>query len=92
MNIEARHRELIAAVNNSKTQAEWNKADATLRGWRMGVSNASGDAYEYGWMNVMDWHDADLHHKGKDSERPMCLGVFLDWKPSDTAITSQGES
>lgn len=82
MNLEAKHRDLIAAVNNASTDAEWAKADATLHGWRIGVANASGFDDDAGWMNVMYWQDADLHHEGADAERPMCIGVFLDWKPS----------
>ncbi len=73
-----RQRELIAAVNNAKTQWEHDRADAFLQGWRAGHTEAFGGHARY------DWADADLQFiDTPDFERPMCLGVFLDWKPSE---------
>jgi len=71
-----RSRELIAACNNAKTEHEHALALATLEGWRLGVADAGG---------AFDWTDADLHHIGSDADRPMCMGVFLDWKPASDA-------
>lgn len=65
-------RALIANVNNAKTEYEHRRNDALLRGYREALRD-EGIPY--------DWMDADLHHEGADAERPMCLGVFLDWKP-----------
>ena len=69
-----RHIELIAAVNNATTEAEHTSAKRFLDGWRWGIIDAQGRGY--------DWTIADLHHEGSDAERPMVLGVFLDWKPT----------
>lgn len=77
MDLLMRHRELIAAVNNAKTEYDHRRADAFLEGWRAGIGDANGTH----WMRVIDWTDADMHHEGTAAERPMCIGVFLDWKP-----------
>jgi hypothetical protein len=82
MSLEMKHREMIATVNNSSTEREHDLAWEALRAWRMGVGDANGWFEDGGWMNAMYWQDADLHHEGADSERPMCIGVFLDWRPS----------
>lgn len=80
----ARHRELIARVNNAKTEDEHRVAEAYLRGWRDGLERGNEDnSIGGGWMRYLDWTDADLHHEGADAERPMCIGVFLDWKPTE---------
>lgn len=82
MNLTMRHRELIAAVNNAKNDRDWNRENDILHGWRIGIGEAFGHEESGGWMKVIDWVDADLHHEGENSERPMCIGVFLDWKPT----------
>jgi hypothetical protein len=75
-----RHRELIAAVNNARTENEHRRAAAYLRGWREGLDD--GDtSMGGGWMKRLNWTDADLHHEGDNAQRPMCIGIFLDWKP-----------
>lgn len=73
-----RIRELIAACNNAKTDHEHVRAMGKLEGYKEACFTL-----DVGY----DWTDADLHHQGTDAERPMCLGVFLDWKPE-----SKGES
>ncbi len=76
MNFTERHRELIAAVNNAKTQYDHDYAYTFLQGWRHGHMEAFGGDARY------DWIDADMQHEGTpDWERPMCMGVFLDWQP-----------
>lgn len=67
-------RELIANVNNAKTEYDHRRAEAFLRGYRQALNDLQAP---------YDWTDADLHHEGADAERPMCLGVFLDWQPSE---------
>lgn len=78
MDIVDKHIELIAAVNNAKTEEQHRTCEIYLRAWRDGVAAKAGVDH---WMDAMDWMHADLHHEGADAERPMCLGVFLDWQP-----------
>lgn len=73
MDLTMKLRELISNVNNAKTEYDHRAADNFLRGYRQALQE-NGVWY--------DWMDADLHHEGEDAERPMCCGVFLDWKPA----------
>ena len=79
MNLIEKHIELIAKVNNAKTEREHRNAEIYLRAWRDGVAAHAGVDH---FAIAMDWLHCDLHHEGADAERPMCLGVFLDWDPS----------
>lgn len=67
-----KHMELVQAVNNAKTVEEHSHAEQYLRGWREGVTASDG------YMRLMD---ADNFYLEQGIERPMCCGVWLDWKP-----------
>ena len=73
MNLHLKHIELVEAVNNAKTELEHALAEHHLNGWRDGVNDCGRR------VNLMD---ADLHYMDKGVDRPMCCGVFLDWKPT----------
>lgn len=74
MSTRRKHIELVEAVNNAKTQQEHDRAEAVLQGYRLAFDET------YDGYNPMD---ADLHYMDQGVRRPMCCGVFLDWKPSD---------
>lgn len=77
----AKQRQLIQAVNTAKTENDHSEADNHLSAWREGVFDAIRD--EHNWLRNALVQDSDSHHSGVDEERPMCLGVFLDWKSED---------
>jgi len=66
------HTDLIDAVNEAKTQAERDIADAKLEGWRKGVEDCG---------RKWDFIEADVHSMARYGDRPICCGVLLDWKP-----------
>lgn len=72
MSLHEKHIAMIEAVNNSKTEHEHREADLKLEGWRDGVEAAG---------KRLDLCAADWHYMEQGIERPMCCGVFLDWKP-----------
>lgn len=72
MDLHAMHIELVEAVNNARNEAEHSTREIYLRGWRDGVE-ALG-------MKV-DLFAADRHYLDQGIDRPMCCGVWLDWKP-----------
>ena len=74
-----KHIELVEAVNNSKTIEEHKKAKIYLQVFRAGVSNC--DYY-------LDLCGCDMYYIDKGIDRPMCGGVWLDWKPSDSPSTT----
>lgn len=71
-----KHIELIEAVNNAKTQQEHDRAEAVLEGFRLALDEFNGR-----WSGTA----CDQHYMDQGIERPMCCGVFLDWKPADVA-------
>lgn len=73
MTLRAKHIELIEAVNNAKTEPEHFAAEFKLAGWREGVRDAGAN---------ISYLTGDEHYIAKGIDRPMCCGVFLDWKPS----------
>lgn len=68
-----KHIELIEAVNNAKTHQEHSRALAVLEGYRVAIEEAAG--YFSGIA-------CDQHYMDQGVTRPMCCGVFLDWKPA----------
>ncbi len=73
MTIHERHLELVRAVNDSRTERQHERAGSYLDGFcealrRIGV--------ETGEMIMA----ADLYYIDQGIDRPMCGGVFLDWK------------
>ena len=74
MNLHNRHMQLVDAVNHAKTEHEHWIAYWKLEGWRDGVRDAG---------NEVDLIAADLEQFDRGFEaRPMCCGVFSDWKPT----------
>lgn len=71
-----KHIELVEAVNNAKTQQEHDLAEAVLKGFRLALAEAYDS--ELGFMLM----DCDSHYMNQGIDRPMCCGVFLDWKPA----------
>jgi hypothetical protein len=80
MNIHLTHMSLIDAVNNSQTELQHQLAEARLGGFREGLRIGG---YE------PDLIAADMHYLDQGIDRPMCCGVFLDWKPAKQ-ITGEG--
>ena len=69
------HMKLVDAVNSSKTEREHEEAYHRLHGWRDGVRDMGIE---------VDMIAADLEQFGRGFEnRPMCCGMFSDWKPAD---------
>jgi len=74
MGLSNRHIELVEEVNNSKTYQEHFARDMHLCGFREAL-----DLMGYKNFRI----EADLHYINQGVDRPMCCGVFLDWKPSE---------
>lgn len=66
------HISLIEEVNNAKTEEAHQRAEAGLAAWRKGVEDAGVK---------LDFIGCDLHYLNRGIDRPMCWGVFLDWRP-----------
>jgi hypothetical protein len=64
------HIELIDAVNNSTTVMEHHDAELILKGFRLALKV----------LNMNDLSMCDMHYIEQGINRPMCCGVFLDWK------------
>jgi len=70
-----KHMQLIDAVNNAKTRHDHWTAYCILRGWREGMADCG---------RSVDLIAADLTQFERGHEgRPMCCGVFNDWKPEE---------
>lgn len=67
-------RRLLEVNDESKTENEHRMIESNFRGWVQGVKDAAGY-----WFNG-DYYYIDLFDSGKLPERPICCGVFLDWK------------
>lgn len=67
-------RRLLVVNDESKTETEHQIAYWELMGWKQGVE----DARDFKFNG--DYYYIDLIDKGEMKERPMCCGVFLDWK------------
>jgi hypothetical protein len=65
---------LLEVNDESKTDDEHRQINDRFRGWVEGVEDASGNRFNG------DWYYIDLFASGKMQERPLCCGVFLDWK------------
>lgn len=66
------HCALVDKVNNSKTELEHRTSEIYLNGWRDGVRSTG---------RRVDLIAQDIRHINNGIDRPMCCGVFLDWKP-----------
>lgn len=73
MNLREKHIQLVEAVNNATTEKEHRDHEMRLQWWREGVADSD---------RVLSYIAADMHYLNQGIERPMCCGVFLDWKPN----------
>jgi len=64
---------LVEANDETKTQLEHDLLVSNLRGWEQGVEDAAGHRFngDYYYMEM---------EPETFSNRPMCAGLFLDWK------------
>lgn len=76
-NLLKRHIELVEAVNNSKTEIEHESARNMLRGFRQALEI----------MDIFQLSECGMHYIDQGIARPMCCGVFLDWKPQHISET-----
>ena len=65
---------LLEVNDESKTDDEHRQIEARFRGWLEGVEDAAGHRFNG------DHYYIELFDSGKMQERPLCCGVFLDWK------------
>ena len=80
MTISERHIEMVRAVNEAKTGYENSRARWILYGFREAVTTILGGVRS-GELVI----DADLYYLNQGIDRPMCGGVWLDWKPAPDA-------
>lgn len=65
---------LIAANDETVTEAEHRSRVEYLHGWKQGVFDAAGHRFNG------DFYYIKLFDRGEMAERPICAGEFLDWK------------
>lgn len=70
MNLFDKHIELIKDVNDAKSKKQHIETELILSGFRKCLDV----------QGINHYIDCDLYFMKKN--RPMCCGVFLDWKPS----------
>ncbi len=75
-NLHEEHMRRVKAANEAETTFAHELARAALQGFRDGAAAAG---------HPVDLIAADHHYLDQGCERLMCCGVFLDWKPKDTA-------
>lgn len=75
MNVYEKYIEQVEAINAAKTQHEHDWRSHWLDGWLRGFE-AAGE--HIGRLIIA----GDRHYLDQGIDRPMCGGVFLDWKPS----------
>ena len=68
----AKHIELVKMVNSADFESQHREAEARLRGFR--------DALNL-W-DISQLMECDMYYINQDIDRPMCCGVFMDWKPA----------
>ena len=68
---------LIEVNDETKTTAQHDRLVIEFNAWKQGVKDASGAQFNG------DYYYIDMIDKGEMKERPMCCGVFLDWKSEE---------
>ena len=76
INLHDKHIQLVEIANDSKTRHEHDKALTFLQGWRTGVGHAAG-------VRTLSYMACDQHYLDQGINRPMCCGIWLDWKPAE---------
>ena len=74
MDLYDAHLALVEAVNAATTESEHWAAEQKLRGFR----ECADLLRPHNRLRT----EADMHYIDQDIDRPMCCGVFLDWKPA----------
>ena len=67
-------RRLLEVNDENKTEDEHCLIEREFRGWLQGVDDALGLRFNG------DYYYIDKFDSGEMAERPLCCGVFLDWK------------
>jgi hypothetical protein len=75
MTIHEKHMEMVDAVNNATTESGHWDAGMKLRGFREGLRAAGIEPN----LCACDMTQFERGHE----HRPMCCGVFNDWKPAE---------
>lgn len=65
---------LIEVNDENKTEEEHRLIRHEFRGWIRGVEDATGVTFNG------DYYYIEKFDSGEIPERPICCGVFLDWK------------
>lgn len=65
---------LINVNDETKTEQEHKLLLREFTGWKQGVFEATGERFNG------DYYYIDLFDSGIMAERPICCGVFLDWR------------
>ena len=73
---------LIEVNDESKTEDEHRLVKMGFRGWIQGVEDAKGHRFNG------DYYYIEKFDSGELTERPLCCGMFLDWK-SNSDITGK---
>ena len=77
-----KHMQYVEAVNKARTEHEHHDAQLRLDGFREGVAEVLGLTQgELGRILM----DADSHYLERGVDRPMCGGVWSDWKATGDA-------
>ena len=85
MKIQDRFHELLIAANDETVdEREHNRRVDFLYAWKQGVHDARKSA---GLLEI--YLNGDYHYIDLGVDRPMCVGLFLDWKQS---VPSAGEA
>ena len=74
--LQNKHLELVQSVNEAKTHVQHRDAENKLSGFREALSMIDPRGYASYLM------DCDMHYIEQGVDRPMCCGVFLDWRPA----------
>ena len=74
--LRTKHIEMVEAVNTAKTEREHREADLRLEGFRKAIECVCPGCL--GMFLIA----ADLHYINQGIDRPMCCGVWMDWKPT----------
>ena len=67
-------RRLIEVNDENKTEDEHRLLEREFRGWLNGVEDAKDFTFNG------DYYYSKLFDSGELPKRPLCCGVFLDWK------------
>ena len=60
---------LVEVNDETKTEMEHQRLKLEFNGWLQGVEDATGGLF-----------NGDYYYIEKGIDRPMCCGMFLDWK------------